>query len=68
MKDKLKAMLLQFVKPLVLKHLEKLDMLEAPLSAKIVEKTHVEKPQADALSKELINVLQIELAVLVNKI
>ena len=66
--NKVKAMLLQFVKPLILKHLEKLDMLEPALSKVIVDKSHVTKEQADALSKELVNVLQIELAVLINKI
>lgn len=66
--DKIKALLVKFVKPLVLKHLEKLDMLEPALSKVIVEKTHVPQEQADALSKELVNVLQVELAVLINKL
>lgn len=66
--NKLKELLLQFVKPLVLAHLADLDHLEPVLSAKIVEKSHLEKPQADALAKDLVDLLQIELAVLVNKI
>lgn len=66
--NKVKAMLLQFVKPLLLQHLSKLDMLEAPLSKKIVEKSHVSQEEADALSKALVDVVQTELAVLINKI
>lgn len=68
MKDKIKGLLLQFVKPLILKNLEKLDMLEPVISAKIVEKSHVEKPTADALAKDLVDVLQVELKVLIEKI
>ena len=66
--DKIKAMLLQFVKPVVLKHLEKLDKLEPILAKVIVEKTHVPQAEADALAKSLVDVLQTELAVLINKI
>ncbi len=68
MMNKLKSMLLPLVKPLVLKHLEQLDMLEPVLSKVIVDRTHVEKDKADALAKDLVDVLQVELAVLVNKL
>ncbi len=66
--NKVKSMLLSFVKPLVLKNLEKLDMLEPVLSKVIVDKTHVTQDQANALAKDLVDVLQVELAILINKI
>lgn len=66
--NKIKSMLLQFAKPLLLQHLSKLDMLEAPLAKKMVEKSHMSQEEADALSKALVDVIQTELAVLINKI
>lgn len=66
--NKLKGLLLTFVKPLILAHLSKLDVLEPILSKKMLEKGHMSQEQADALSKDLVDVLQVELAVLINKI
>lgn len=66
--NKLKSLLLTFVKPLVLAHVKDMDMLEPLLSAKLVEKSHMTKEQADALSKDLVDVVQVELVVLINKI
>lgn len=66
--NKVKALLLQFVKPLVLAHVGDLGML-APLLAKvIVDKTHAPQDQADALAKDLVSVVEGELVVLINKI
>lgn len=66
--NKVKAMLLGFVKPLVLAHVADLGML-APLLAKvIVDKTHVPQDQAEALAKDLVMVVEGELVVLINKL
>ena len=66
--DKLKGLLLNFVKPLILAHVSDLEKL-APLLAKvIVDKTHTPQDQADALSKDLIKVVEGELVILINKI
>ena len=66
--NKIKALLLQFVKPLVLAHIKDLDMLNGPLAKVIVDKTHAPQDQADALAKDLVDVIQTELEVLINKI
>ncbi len=66
--NKIKALLLQFVKPLVLAHVKDLDMLAPLLSAKMVEKGHMTKEQADALSLDLAKVVEAELLVLINKL
>ncbi len=66
--DKLKAMLLNFVKPLVLAHVNDLGLLAPLLSKVIVDKAHLPQDQADALSKDLVAVVESELVVLINKI
>ncbi len=66
--NKIKAMLLSFVKPLVLAHIQDLAMLSPMLSKVMVEKSHMTQEQADALSKDLIAVIETELTVLINKI
>lgn len=66
--DKLKAMLLGFVKPLVLAHVSDLGMLAPLLSKVIVDKSHLDQTMADALSKDLVSVIETELTVLINKI
>jgi hypothetical protein len=66
--NKLKGLLLTFVKPLVLSHVSDLDMLAPLLSKKMLEKGHMTQEQADALSKDLVDVVQAELVVLINKI
>ncbi len=66
--NKLKSLLLTFVKPLVLAHINDLGML-APLLAKvIVDKTHAPQDQADALALDLVKVVEGELTALINKI
>lgn len=66
--NKLKSLLLTFVKPLVLAHVTDLVLL-APLLAKVlVEKSHMSDDQAKALSLELVQVVETELVVLINKI
>lgn len=66
--DKLKAMLLNFVKPLVLAHVQDLGLLAPILSKVIVDKTHAPQDQADALAADLVKVVEGELVVLINKI
>lgn len=66
--NKLKSLLLGFVKPLLLAHLGDLNMLAPTLSAKMLEKGHMTKEQADALSLDLVQVVEAELLVLINKI
>ncbi len=66
--SKLKAMLLQFVKPLVLAHISDLALLSPMLSKVLVEKSHMSQEQADLLAKDLVAVVEGELVVLINKI
>lgn len=66
--DKLKAMLLGFVKPLILAHVKDLSMLAPALVGVIVGKTNLSQDQANALAAALIDVVETELQVLVNKI
>lgn len=66
--NKLKSMLLSFVKPLVLAHISKLDSLSPLLAKKMVEKSHMTQEQADSLAKDLLEVIETEVVVLVNKI
>lgn len=64
---KIKALILGFVKPLILAHVADLSQLAPMLSATVVAKTNLTKDQADALSKDLIDVVESEIIVLVNK-
>ncbi len=66
--QKLKELLLTFVKPLVLAHLKDLTLLAPVLSKTLQEKSHMSPLQADALASDLIVVLEHELEVLINKI
>lgn len=66
--NKLKAMLLGFVKPLVLAHVQDLGLLAPMLSKVIVDKAHLPQDQADNLAKDLVMVVETELVVLINKI
>lgn len=66
--NKLKGLLLQFVKPLVLAHVKDMDMLVPLLSKVIVDKTHAAPDQAEALAKDLVSVVEGELVVLISKI
>lgn len=66
--QKIKEMLLKFVKPLVLAHVQDLGMLAPMLSKVLVDKTHMSQAQADALAVDLVGVVESELTVLLNKI
>lgn len=66
--DKIKGFLLSFLKPLVLAHLADLGMLAPMLSKVLVEKGNLPQTQADALSTDLVTVVETELAMLINKI
>lgn len=66
--SKLKLMLFNMVKPLVLSHLSDLGMLSPKLSQVIVDKSHLPQDQADALAAALVAAIETELAVLINKI
>lgn len=66
--DKIKALLLKFVKPLVLAHIQDLGMLAPMLSKVIVDKTHASPDAANALAADLVSVVENELAVLINKL
>ncbi len=66
--DKLKGMLLNFVKPLVLAHISDLGMLSPLLAKVVVDKLHIPQDQANALAADLVAVVEGELVVLINKI
>ncbi len=66
--DKIKSLLLQFVKPLVLAHIADLAMLSPMLSKVLVDKSHMSQDQADMLAKDLVMVVETELTVLINKL
>lgn len=66
--DKIKGLLLGFVKPLVLAHIADLGQLAPLLSGVIVKKTNLPQDQANALAADLVNVVEAELVVLINKI
>lgn len=65
---KIKELLLKFLKPMALEHLDKLDLLAPMLSKKMVEKSHMTQEQANELAMDLIVVLKGELKVLIEKI
>ncbi len=66
--DKLKSMLLGFVKPLVLAHIADLSMLSPLLAKVLMDKTHMSQDQSNALAMELVGVIETELTVLINKL
>lgn len=66
--DKLKSMLLGFVKPLVLAHLSDLSMLTPLLASVLVDKAKLDPTQSTALAGDLIAVIETELANLINKL
>ena len=66
--DKIKGLLMQFMKPLVLAHIADLGMLTPMLAKVLVDKTHMSQDQAMALASDLVGVVETELAVLINKI
>jgi len=66
--NKIKAMLLGFLKPLVLAHVSDLSMLAPMLSKVLVDKASIPQDKADALAKDLVDVVEGEFVVLINKI
>lgn len=66
--NKIKSMLLGFVKPLVLAHIADLGMLVPMLSKVLQDKSHMTPEQANALALDLVSVVETELTLLVNKI
>lgn len=66
--NKLKAMLLGFVKPLVLAHVKDLSMLVPMLSKELQDKAKLTPASADPLAVDLVNMLQAEIVKLINKI
>lgn len=68
MLDKLKKMLVTFVKPLMLAHLKDMTMLQPMLSKVLMDKSHMDQVTADALALDLIVVIEKELEALINKI
>ena len=68
MMDKIKGLLLKFVKPLVLAHIADLGMLSPMVAKTLMDKSHMSQEQADALAKDLVGVIETELTILVNKL
>lgn len=66
--NKIKQLLVGFVKPLILAHVQDLDKLTPLLAKVLVEKSHMSQDQADSLAVDLIGVVETEIAVLINKI
>jgi hypothetical protein len=64
----IKGLLLKFVKPLVLAHIADLGMLAPMLAKVLMDKSHMSQEQATALSMDLVNVIETELTVLINKL
>lgn len=66
--NKIKSMLLTFVKPLVLAHIADLSLLSPMLSKVIMGKISIPQADADALAGELVNVIETEITTLINKL
>ena len=66
--DKLKALLLNFVKPLILAHVSDLSMLAPLLAGVLVNKAKLDPTQSQALALDLVAVIETELVTLINKI
>lgn len=66
--NKLKSIVLSFVKPLVLAHVNDMDQLEPMLADIIVKKTNLTPDQATALAVNLVDVVKHEVVILVNKL
>jgi hypothetical protein len=64
--NKLKAMLLGFVKPLILAHISDLSMLAPLLSGVLVDKAKLDKTMADPLAMDMVQVIEAELTKLIN--
>lgn len=66
--DKLKALLLNFVKPLVVAHIKDLSMLTPLLSKVLQDKAKLSQTAADPLAMDLVIVIEEEIQTLINKI
>ncbi len=66
--NKLKAMLLGFVKPLILAHVSDLSVLAPLLSGVLADKAHMDKTLADPLAMDLVQVVEAELTKLVTNL
>lgn len=66
--EKLKSLLLQFVKPLVLAHIQDLSMLAPMFAGVLVNKAKLSQDQATMLANDLVAVVETELTNLVNKL
>jgi len=66
--SKFKLWLFGLAKPLILSHVKDLGAFAPRLAAVIVSKTNLTQTQADNLSAALIDVVESELVILINKI
>lgn len=66
--NKIKALLLGFVKPLILAHVNDLSMLVPMLSKELQDKAKLTPASADPLAVDLVNMLEAELVKLINKL
>lgn len=66
--NKIKSLFLGFLKPLVLAHVSDLSALAPVLAGVITSKTNLSPADAQALSIELVNVIETEVTALINKI
>ena len=64
--NKIKALLVSFVKPLILAHVADLSMLAPLLSGVLVNKAKLDKSMADPLAMDLVQVIEAELTKLIN--
>ena len=65
---KLKSLLLNFVKPLVMAHIKDLSMLAPILSKVLQDKAKMSKTAADPLAMDLVVAVEEQLVNLINKI
>ena len=66
--NKIKSILLGFVKPLILAHISDLSMLTPLLAGVLVNKAKLDPTQSTALAGDLVAVIETELVTLINKI
>lgn len=66
--DKIKSLLLGFIKPLVLAHIQDLSMLAPLLSKVLQDKAKLSQTAADPLAMDLVVVIEQEIQMLINKI
>ena len=64
--NKLKSMLIGFVKPLILAHINDLSFLTPLLSGVLVDKAKMDVSLATPLAADMVNVIEAELTKLIN--